>query len=448
MDPPPPDLMRSKRGDVVLTALPPGPRTGGRIGALKADTSKGSTEFRAGAPSSNGSMEMMELSGVTNELPSKINGDAGMLMHHEQVNDVPVAKERGTEVEEEQIYQPPVLYPSSPLVDSGGVDKSGWSEEGGSTLRLLTDTPIDDLKRVVTGDIGLRAHMLYARNLISKASLGYDVPRLLELEGRQDWDRRKMFLIYDSKQFKWLVFSAIYMNMFLVLLEAPVVPSLSPAEVSDLLISIRSTILLCEWLCMCVHLLDFVVFVKTQTLSSLSAIIMSDVRRLLLLFVLIADMFSRSFVWYNTGCIRPKQSLAFQFSDYGVLGVPVTAVLRPLLLVFRSPTVRRSFWDFLVTLWDARNVAALLFIIVAVASASGCALFFNAPPMPQMSNGFFLNLVDMFSFIGTADNYTDIMVEPLGWSLLYGVFFIFFSVAGVFLVGPLFITVFIFFLTS
>jgi hypothetical protein len=309
-------------------------------------------------------------------------------------------------------------------------------------LRFL-DTPIDDLGRVLTGEHADRAAMIYARNCILKASEGYDVLRLLQLEGDRDWSRRKWYMLYGSKQYKKFIFVAIVLHMLLIFVEAPVIQNFTPGLARKIIDSEKGLILVLEWAFLCIHLFDYGLLCFVQTSSPINALLTIK-KRFFLLTVMCIGLIVRSATFYTTGCVRPTDSLDFNFPDCGVQGIPYTALLRPVLLVLRHRELLHSILHFMATFWFAQDVLTLMIVIVLVASSMGVALFYNARPgastypfadMPS-------SILTMYSFISTADNYTDIMLDPLGWSLSYSLYFILFSVLGLFLVAPLCISVF------
>ena len=111
--------------------------------------------------------------------------------------------------------------------------------------------------------------------------------------------------------------------------------------------------------------------------------------------------------------------------------------LRPLLIVIRNTSVRNAAINFIITLYHARNVFILYVSIVLTAAAMGTILFRSAlnTTGPQSSfNNFVRAITTSFVYISTGENYTDLVYPTYEESEWYILYFIVFTVVGLFFV--------------
>ena len=93
--------------------------------------------------------------------------------------------------------------------------------------------------------------------------------------------------------------------------------------------------------------------------------------RFVLISVLIVDFVVRLASPYVTGCTRAPGTPEYTFPDCGVVLIPYTAVLRPVLLMVRSKDLRETISMFMQTIVASKKV---LYLKLAIFYGGRCFL--------------------------------------------------------------------------
>jgi Ion transport protein/Methyl-accepting chemotaxis protein-like, first PDC sensor domain len=111
--------------------------------------------------------------------------------------------------------------------------------------------------------------------------------------------------------------------------------------------------------------------------------------------------------------------------------------LRPLILVMRNESIRAAAVNFMSTIYYARYVFLLYMCIVVVAASMGTLLFgriINTQGPESSFRNFIRSLTTSFVYISTGENYPDIVYPTFEQSPFYVLYFVIFSLIGMFFV--------------
>lgn len=146
--------------------------------------------------------------------------------------------------------------------------------------------------------------------------------------------------------------------------------------------------------------------------------------RFVCILVIFVDFVFRAATDYRTGPVE------FAFL------LPYSAVLRPMLLVTRSSTVRSSAKNFAATILKSSSVFILAISFLMFAGATGVSLLEGRLGTAGLGRGFDTfreALVTMFVFVTTGENYTEVIYPAAETHPWFKGYFIAFSFVGLFL---------------
>lgn len=141
-----------------------------------------------------------------------------------------------------------------------------------------------------------------------------------------------------------------------------------------------------------------------------------------------------------------RWTLRYRVGMFRASLLPLTALLRPLLVVVRVRQIRRAVYNFVATTYHARQVFVLALVFVTV-GASVCVALLGDDPALNTGNarGFStlpFSVLTLFVFSATAENFPSVYWPAGNRSAWYFVFLNVFSLLGVFLFLSLLISFF------
>lgn len=115
--------------------------------------------------------------------------------------------------------------------------------------------------------------------------------------------------------------------------------------------------------------------------------------------------------------------------------------IRPFLIILRSPNLRRTTGNFLRTVYTAKDIFALFFLVIIIAAALGVVMFRKTLTNITSSDGLeasYTNYVraitTTFVYVSTGDNYTDLVYDAYEVSPFFMIYFLTCTVFGMFFI--------------
>lgn len=283
----------------------------------------------------------------------------------------------------------------------------------------------------------------YAQDYILHSQQGRDIPLLLELEAERYEQPLKVYLTHTHWAVEMVVYAALFMHLGLALLEAPLHRDKTGPEARDWLLPTLPRLVAVEAALLVIHITDLCLFAYVRRLRSETRNLL--IFRSLLLFVFFIDWTMRASTSYYSGCHRVPSDPLYNAPNCAVVLMPLSVLIRPLLLVARNLRLRLAIRDFGLTLLYAKDVMALFACFLCVAIMCGITLLRTIVPGHATWRGFsnvFASFSTMFVFMTTADNYASITSQAHHANVSFQLFFVVFSAIASILIASLLIAVF------
>lgn len=257
-----------------------------------------------------------------------------------------------------------------------------------------------------------------ARQYIQDSYDNRNVMEILSCELDPDIDAGRkakfFYYLYTAPFYRALIYLAIWCHLGLALFEAPSLETSNKESIMEYVKKYRSIILACEGFFLFIHLVDLFIVLTTKGLFRTHLTKSGGKHRSIKVIkaIRIAVLAFLCFDWIY----RTFSGGTCFWCVHADLLIPLSAIIRPVLLVLRHSGIRNAFKHFFATLMLAKDVFTLFSCFIAIATLSGMALFRG-----RLDSDFYVDirqaLFTSFVLISTGENIGDLVEEASEFDL-------------------------------